>query len=393
MPETGPIIIPEINPDEELAAFKEKQVIFEAAYAEAKRTGQVTDELLRLEAELDEHNQRFWEAVWPFEHLKQEVARQQYEVPLNILRSRHDEHGPLLESRDGHEFIRDHEGNEYPVPTFEQYTQVLVEQREIVERKAEQGFIPRLVPFAIPLRRRRAAYGRALAARHAAGTLLGSDGNPIDLDTATPVGWWTGYEDADTKQPDAEGKIEGEYLVYEDQAAVDTDGTPLSFAFTKTNHHGKRKAELLAQSRSGKTPGWQIILMEDLPNIPRASRPDKDVTVGDRVQLKAGKSPNEYRATIGKKGTPYEYESGATPDDWFTYADLELELHGRVTDDYDTDKGGQGSIAYLPGAWFPAAGRVPYAFWRRRDRRARLDGHGPDVVGERCGVRSRVRLS
>src|SRR6185503_866684 len=105
---------------------------------------------------------------------------------------------------------------------------------------------------------------------------------PLELDTNDPLYTWEAYENAD---------VTGE-LVY------------FPTAFDQTNHGGKTKAQLLAENKQG----WDIILLEDMPNLP-AKRAGK--TKGGRKQLEAGASSNEYLEAI-KTQAMYQHESGFT---------------------------------------------------------------------------------
>ena len=65
-----------------------------------------------------------------------------------------------------------------------------------------------------------------------------------------------------------------------------------------------------------------------------------------------------------------------------------LEEKNQVIDDWR----GKGSIAYNTGAYFPASGDVPYAYWNRGDRQADLGGSDPTNRNDDIGARSAVRV-
>ena len=188
---------------------------------------------------------------------------------------------------------------------------------------------------------------------------------PLALDKNQPLYDWDGYDEAD---------INGK-LVYQ----------PKEFS---KNHKGKTKQEILKeQEKESTTPGWHIILIEDMPDIPREN---KGKTIGGRKQFEANDTPNNYLKTLrdSKKDNPYQGEEGMTPEDQLMYAITHLEETDQVIDDYQ----GNGSISYQVGAYFPASGYVPSAYWRRDGRRAYLDGNDPDNRDGNCGVRSAVRI-
>jgi hypothetical protein len=117
----------------------------------------------------------------------------------------------------------------------------------------------------------------------------------LELDESQPLWKWEGYNNAD---------VTGE-LVY----------NPKEFS---KNHKGQTKQEILA-----KQGGWQVLFIEDMPNIPR----DNPKTKGGRTQIdtsgssikkyvKRGgniPSPAEYLNALGKESA-YNSESGMTPE-------------------------------------------------------------------------------
>ena len=124
-----------------------------------------------------------------------------------------------------------------------------------------------------------------------------------------------------------------------------------------------------------------------MPDIPREN---KGKTIGGRKQFEANDTPNNYLKTLrdSKKDNPYQGEEGMTPEDQLMYAITHLEETDQVIDDYQ----GNGSISYQVGAYFPASGDVPSAYWDRGDRQAHLGGTDPDSRYGNCGVRSAVRI-
>ena len=98
-------------------------------------------------------------------------------------------------------------------------------------------------------------------------------------------------------------------------------------------------------------------------------------------------SPAEYLKAI-EKDPAYQGESGMTPEEQLTYSIMHLEETNQIIDDYR----GNGSVSYQTGAYFPASGYVPYAYWSRDNRQAYLDGDNPDDRNDVCGVRPAVRI-
>ena len=235
------------------------------------------------------------------------------------------------------------------MPSYQEIRELVREKREILEKKAEQGFTKVLiVPFGMKLDDLVEKY-KALILKHKAENKLfatkekeSDPDEPLDLDTNEPVYTWSEYQGAD---------INGK-LVYD----------PKEFS---QNHGGKTKTEILAATQGKPSPAWRVVVIEGDSDIPRSG---KGMLCRGRKRLEANKTPNEYLAVIGRG--QYENESGATPEEWLMQAMATLEEKNQVIDDYR----GKGSIAYNTGACFAASDSVPYVCWRRGNRRASLNG-------------------
>jgi len=77
-----------------------------------------------------------------------------------------------------------------------------------------------------------------------------------------------------------------------------------------------------------------------------------------------------------------------TPEEQIVYAIKHLEQTNQVIDDFS----GKGSASYQLGAFFPAGGCVPCAYWIRDIRRVVLGGSTPADSDSNDGVRSAVRV-
>ncbi|HOX40812.1 MAG TPA: AAA family ATPase [bacterium] len=309
---------------------------------------------LVTEDEIKEQGENFW----PFEKLSQEEVERQYNKQIEALRT-----ARIIEQlRSGAEGIIDINGRECPLPTMETVMAQLAEKQEIIAPKIEQGFNKLLlVPFGKSLDQLIQVSKQRILEHKRQNKLLGTDGTALDLDTSEPIWVWDQYPSADRQ-----GKI-----VYNPTA------------YTQNNHGGQTKAEILADSSV--TPGWQIQLVEDMPDIPRANN---GKNISGRAQPEAGKTPNEYLRTQQTEPV-YTNEQFFTPESWITYFISHLEETDQVIDDYQ----GRGSVRYLGAAWFPSASYVPYAYWNRGSRRASLSRYDPTVQSGDCGVGSAVRIS
>ncbi|OQA03591.1 MAG: hypothetical protein BWY68_00698 [bacterium ADurb.Bin400] len=311
------------------------------------------------------------EDFWPFEKLGQEEVELQYQKQVEALRVA----GFIEDIGGGREGIKAIDGNAYPVPELETVLALMVEKQELLSTKIEQGFTKLLlVPFGKKLTELTDGVSRQILAHKKANKLFATkkDPNnprealvPLDLDESQPLWVWDQYPDADTS---------GNMVYYPDQ-------------YESEHHGGKKKQDILAAP--GAIPGWDILLVEDLPNIPRANQ---GKTVGapgqQRKQPEAGSTPRQYLQQQ-KAGGAYENEEFLTPEAWLTYFATHLEETDQVIDDYQ----GNGSVRYLGAAWFPSSGSVPSACWYRDSRRAYLYGYGPGYRDDDCGVGSAVRVA
>lgn len=259
------------------------------------------------------------------------------------------------------------DGKEYPVPKPEDIAKMLEANKEMILQKMEQGFTKLVMePFAHSFDGLSEKYGKTILEHHKNGTLLATKENPTDADEQLPLDtneplwrWEDGYNHCDVEDK----------IVY----------FPKEFS---SNHGGKTKKEILAENPAN---GWNIWLLEDMPNIPREG---KGKTVGNRAQLEANKTPSEYLKNFQTK-PEYKNESGLTPEADIMYAITQLEETNQVINDYD----GKGSVSYQVGAYFPPSGGVPRSYWSRDCRQAYLYRSIPTYRDADCGVRGGVRVN
>ncbi len=394
----------------ELARLHTLKTTLEAAHAQAVQTGTAEDEAEadRLVEEMKTGMEALRSELNPYEHGEMKL-KEQYEGQVAMLSSLTKEDGtPLLETLpSGEQGIRAIDGKEYPIPTYKEVVNRLLskdllsftddqghevnrEKQELMKTKIAQGFTKlTLVPFGASLNDLMAAYKQKLQYHFDSGKLFYTRKDPTDksepvplLSTEGPLYVWDGLKDADRKGT----------LIYHPKTFTDANDPA---------HGGKTKQQLLTETKSG----WMIELIEDLPNIPRqgkgqilGNRPQKD-TGGTGMEAYIQKDANsktqipnpiEYLAAIQgeqtKDTSPYRGEHGLTLESYLTYALTHLTQTNEVVDDYQ----GHGSIAYLTGAYVPASGDVPTAYWNRGHRQARLNGGGRGNRSVFFGLRSAV---
>ena len=302
--------------------------------------------------------------------------KEQYEARLSALRTA----GVIEDLPSGKEGVIGIDGQEYPVPSFEEVVARCEAKFEMLKQKAEQGFVRIiLTPFAMPLDALREKYKQRILEHHRTGKLLATKqtpsdpDEPLDLDENNPLGTWDGYNNAD---------VNGKLLYY--PSALDAQ-----------NHGAKTKAQVLSEQNP---TGWDITLIEDMPNIPRAG---KGETIGGRPQIDTAgmsitayiekgqllPSPIEYLKAI-QQDPIYQGEEGVTPEEDIVNSLIQLEDTDQISNDYH----GKGSTSYNLGALFAASGVVPGSCWSRGDHQARLGRLVWDGRGSDCGVRLGVRV-
>jgi hypothetical protein len=346
-----------------LEEIKSLKTEFEQTLEDAMKTGELA-RARTLRSDLESRMRELRDGVISPIERKLDLKRQ-YESERRVL-----EGAGILETLpSGNQGIHGIDGEAYPMPSYQETRNLIREKRDILEKKADEGFTKLLiVPFGMKLDDLVGKYKALILKHKAEGKLFatkGTDADPdelLNLDTTTPVWVWDEYQDADVN-----GK-----LVYD----------PKEFS---ANHGGKTKAQILADLAAADklSPAWRIIMIEVDPNIPRAG---KGKPVGGRPRIEANKTPNEYLEAIGTG--EYQNESGMTPEEWLMQAITTLEEKNQVIDDWQ----GKGSIAYNTGAYFQASGRVPYACWGRGARRGYLDRDDPTSRSGGVGARSAVRV-
>jgi hypothetical protein len=261
--------------------------------------------------------------------------------------------------------IRGIDGKQYPIPKPEEIMARLEANREMIQGKMEQGFTKLvMVPFGYPLDSLSDKYKKTILRHHKEGKLFATKEKPTDpdeplaLDENQPLWRWEeGYSHCDTEDK----------IVYSPEE------------FLRGGHGGKTKKEMLTSDPSN---GWQILLLEDMPNIPREG---KGKQIGGRHQLETNKTSTEYLRLL-QTGPEYKNESGLTPEADLMYAITHLEETNQVINDYT----GKGALSFQIGAYFPSSGDVPHSYWYRGNRRAYLGRSGPSSRDSRCGVRAGV---
>lgn len=197
---------------------------------------------------------------------------------------------------------------EYRLPTLPDLSKNLDEKKlEFLKSKQEQGFNKLLlVPFAVSLDNLIDGYRKLLLERGTGmfNKIEDVDGEPVDVDPNEPIFLWERYNNASESEEDG-------LICYPTYFATKSDGKD----FEPEIRGGQSKLDIL---RSGK--GWNILLVEDLPNQPKGSTPN---TIGGRPQLERNRPPEYYLKLL--ENELYSGEQGFTIEDWLAYAITSLE--------------------------------------------------------------------
>lgn len=259
-------------------------------------------------------------------------------------------------------------GEVYPVPTHEELRRVFSRNRELVNKKLRQGFTQlQLTPIGMPVPRLIERVKAAIAEHAAAGSVMQTKVNQGDAPVMARVSdkplwsWETVLKAMDSPE-----------MVY------------FPRSYSKGDHQGLSKEEVVKSQSLCAAPGWSVGLVEPIPIMPKRGH---GRTIGMRRQLEAGATPREYLQSLS--GEAYEGETGWTPEDFLTHFVIQLDAFDQVSHDrYD------GNALWLLGAFMPNkySGIVPVGYWSRALGRVDLSAHRSGNRLREWVGRSMVRL-
>jgi hypothetical protein len=263
------------------------------------------------------------------------------------------------------------DGREYSVPTQEQLQEVFTRNKELVDRKMRQGFTQlQLTPIAMPTPKLIDRVKTAVFEHAAAGRIIQTKQNRTDADTPVrvrtgePIWIWTVLRQT----------VDTPNLVYFPQV------------YTKRDHQGLTKEEVMQNIRLCAVPGWSVGLIEPIPIMPQQGQ---GKVKGGRRQLEAFSTPRDYLRTLG---TPtYQGETGWTPEDFLTHFVTQLETTNQVSHDRYDNNAVWCLGSYMPDS-VPYAELVPTGYWARPTGRMYLSAHRTGNRFKLCVARSTVRL-
>ncbi|MCX6744303.1 MAG: hypothetical protein NTX82_02150 [Candidatus Parcubacteria bacterium] len=243
--------------------------------------------------------------------------------------------------------VYDINGKECPIPSYDEILKRMEAKAEMLTKKQEQGFGKLLlVPIGTPLSFLIDRTRDLIVKKYKEGKLLGTDGAKLELNEDQPVDVDKIFDDSD---------IKGDLVYYPQK-------------YDQQNHGGRTKAELLADllaSPGLQSKGWEIELIEDLPDLPAKRKSKK---IGDRRQLGAGLSPGQYLKMI-LNSQQYNNEQGITPEAYLIYFINYLQVKNQVIDDRENNKDLR---CFGTGVYSKKQDFVPCIYWNRYYQRLSL---------------------
>ncbi len=267
------------------------------------------------------------------------------------------------------------DGKEYPIPTQKQVADLFDHNRELVDRKAPQGFdrlelTPMAMPTLLLIDKMKAAILKHAAEEKIYQTRPSPSDPliPVRVNTEKQVWIWEILRQA----------LDTDNLVYFPQE------------YSSSNHRGQTKLEVVNNGRICAVLGWSVGLVESSPIMPEQGQ---GRTLGGRRQLEIGSSPRDYLRTL-LQTQAYQGETGKTVEDFVIKFLTHLETTNEVSNDrYDNN------ALWLLGQYVKYVKQVksdlvPTGWWHREFGRARLDAHrlGNRLCTRSWGGYSTVRL-
>lgn len=290
---------------------------------------------------------------------------------LDAQRMAYEQAGVLQKLSSGMMGIKGIDGKEYPFPTIEDVMARGKDKMDLLQKKAQQGFTKLLVvPFAMPLKELMEKYKMlCLDLYKKKGKFFAPKKNAGDADEmleyageADPFYAWEEY---------FEGDKTGNIVYMQKKLAAE-------------GHGGMTKMQLLDMGKDMKGAGWDMVMLEDMANIPRKGMGKE---VGGRKQFETTMTPGWYLEQL-MTNPMYAGESGMSPEDFLANALVTLATTHSVLNDWQ----GHGGVEYLIGALFVKQMKVGTACWRRAYKRTGMAALGPDVVDDYYAIRPVVRV-
>jgi hypothetical protein len=268
----------------------------------------------------------------------------------------------------------------YPVPTPDRVADLAAEHFSQYSEKVEQGFTKvLLVPFGAPIEHLLQAYAKVAFEYSKDHRLIRGNERyePRDAMSGSKLGaaWRPVLE---TLREAAHPKV-----------AEHNDGVSYSAnhyypeSYTEAgSESGAFKSDLTASSR---LPGWQLLLVEDLPQLPGRGQGE---TIGGRQQFEATSEVDcdGYFQRLRERAA-YRHEVPFTPETWLAYGLTHYVEAGKLI---DSDAGGGATPTLLLGALPSRGWQLPGTVkspWVAHNARISLPHRSQWAPGLRTAVR------
>lgn len=274
--------------------------------------------------------------------------------------------------RSGKQGIIGINGEEYPVPDKKQVNELVLKNKELVDKKIDQGFTKLLLtPFAIHASQLTGIIRTALIKHNSEGKIIRTKQNSAD--------------------PDIPVCLKGNDPLWIWERMLKALDTPEVVYFPKTHknpdHQGLTKIEVIKNARYCGIPGWSVGLIEPVPVMPLCGQ---GISAGGRKQLEGYSAPNVYLQTLSSPN--YLGETGWTPEDFLTHFLIQLETTNQISHDRHDNNALWLLGSYMPES-MPNAKLVPVGFWdSNAGPKLRLSAHRTSNKLRSWVARSIVRL-
>ena len=294
------------------------------------------------------------------EVLKPETILKSFEQQVSILKER----GLLTERNDEYGIVAEN-GEWYPLPSIEDIQKKIetVKQDPTLREKVKQGFSELLVvPFGLSEKTMREALASSLQEHSESGTLKNILGETLHAHKKVQVEVPRDFDDEEERE---------EIFYYPKNLDMNA-------------HGAMTKEEVIQMSKAGDFPGWKVLLVEDLPQVPSQY---EGKIIADRLQIEGGKRPVDVLEMM-KTIPTYQHEQGMTLEDWYMYALTNLDAKGYMIDDVMNDLG----ATKLLGVFRPASNGVLVAYWWNVRGKVEIYEIAPRTLHEQGGARNVLDL-
>lgn len=339
---------------------------YDLAYEDAQTTGSKIAEIQTIKTSLETKINTIKEQLGPVEIERTFRLREQYDFQVKILKKAKMVEARLDRDTSGHIqetlFIKDAEGNEYPLPSFRTILKMMMEKRALLEVKADQEFTQLLlVPFGIPLETLINKFREYLHAYN-------QYSHPsFVINSERPVS---------TSSYITEQRIHID-LIYD------------LVRHTKNSHGGKTKEAILKEEKQKNTwnKGWRLSFMQSK----QEGKGEIKEKINKREDMIVGETPSFYLEKLQHAYNDPSHllhgESGITPEEWIMAFIGHLEETGKA---FGLTSATPSSL--LIGCFYPSTHEVLYGLWSTISHQAVISEEHIMNAGSGTGALTVVRI-